>query len=87
MGWRAVLLDPLAGVPVRDAVVVNLSALGAETDAFFEHLADLGSEWADGAEWSEYVCLTVGALLVGGVYLARGEYARKTPRAQPPEAT
>jgi hypothetical protein len=79
-GWRDVLLDPLAGIPVRDAAVVNLSALGAETEAFFGHLTDLGAEWSAGAEWSDYVCLAAGVLLVGGAYLARGGAARKTDR-------
>jgi hypothetical protein len=80
IGWCAVSLNHLADVPVRDAAVLNLSALSAETQAFFEHLADLGAEWSDGVEWSEYVCLAAGTLLVGGVYLARSGEARKTVR-------
>jgi hypothetical protein len=70
--WRDVLLDPLAGVPLRDAVAVNLSALGTEADEFLAHVVGLDPEDAADVGWSELVCLTAGIVLVcGGVYAAR----------------
>jgi hypothetical protein len=71
-GWCRVLLDPLVGVPLRDAIALDLAALGTEAEALFEHLANLGPEWTSSAEWTEYVYLAAGVLLVGGgAYFAR----------------
>jgi hypothetical protein len=70
--WRDVLLDPLAGVPLRDAVAVNLGALRAEADEFLAHVSGLDPEDAADVGWSELVCLTAGIVLVcGGMYAAR----------------
>jgi hypothetical protein len=83
-GWRSVLLDPLAGIPLRDAVALDLATLGTEAEALFAHLANLGPEWAAGAEWTEYVCFAAGVLLVGGgAYFARTAGARTGPARVP----
>jgi hypothetical protein len=81
--WRNVLLDPLAGVPVSEAVAVNVSALGAELDTFFARLADLGPEWSGEGDWGEDLCVAVGAVLLGGAYFARTAPARPAPRRAP----
>jgi hypothetical protein len=83
--WHAVLLDSLAGVPLQAAAELNLSALGAEADALFAHLADLAPEWAAGVEWGEYVCCAAAVVLASGAaYFARGPRAPAVPtRALP----
>jgi hypothetical protein len=76
--WRDILLDPLGGVPLREAVSVNLSALGDEAEQFLSHVVSLGAEQADGAEWSQYVWLAGGlALVCGGVQFVRAVRAQR----------
>ena len=88
-GWRAVLLDPFAGIPLRDAAALNLSTLGAETEAFFARLADLDPEWCVDVEWGKYICFAAGVILVGGsVYFTRTPNAhpgKSRVRVEPPE--
>jgi hypothetical protein len=77
LDWRDVFLDPLADIPVRETVALNLSAFRSETEALFAHLGDLGPDWSPALEWGEYLSFAAAVLLVGGgVYFARSANAR-----------
>lgn len=64
-----IFLNPLAGLPIKEAVSVDLSPLNAEAETFFGHLLNLDPDWAPDVGWSEYLWLTAGIVLAcGGVH-------------------
>jgi hypothetical protein len=62
--WRDIL-DGFVGIPVPDAVPVDITAFKNDMSAFFTRLVDLDAGSAD-FTWDDYVCLAAGILLVGG---------------------
>lgn len=64
-----VAIEPslLRGSPVAGLLPANLVALAADAREFLNHLADLGSEWCEESGPWEYVWLSAGVLLAGGL--------------------
>jgi|GEM_PF-4755037 len=61
--------DPLAGLPIKEDISVDLSPLNTEAQALFAHLLNLDPDWAPEMGWSEYLWLTAGVVLAcGGVH-------------------
>jgi RNA polymerase sigma-70 factor (ECF subfamily) len=70
--WLDGPLDLLGGVPLRDAVSIDLSALGTGAEQFLAGVVGLGPDRSESTEWGAYFW-PAGAvvLLCGGAQFAR----------------